>query len=466
VGWFFEASDSSPQVVFGIVAALLFRRRGQLREALGGAASPVSGTLCLAAGVAFQLWAQWVDAPDLMLVSLGLVVLGMGLIFGGRPLARLLAAPLGLLVFAIPIPGALHNFIVYPLQHASAGFAEVALRALGFDVGLQGDILLLGGKKFEVIETCSGLRSIQTLTLLAAAWAVFFRCSARHTAWLLAASPVIAYLTNGIRVMVLVIDARPEIRESHTAQGILMFLVGTVALSLVDRALLRLLGPDAKARPTAEAHHAARVGDWRGSGVVAAALLVMAAAALGLPGLRPPVPALEPPPELPRQLAGWNVREVPEAGYFLGSVHYTQRSNLVFERDNQSIVAFLGWNDRQLRVRSHLSDKNAVLGWGWLIEQRDPVQIEPSNVGMERVVARRYAERAVTLHAYRGTASVFVETLREAFALDRPGSPFARPGRAGLLRLSTLVEPGPDGVREAEEELGAFLAELAPTIAW
>jgi hypothetical protein len=85
---------------------------------------------------------------------------------------------------------------------------------------------------------------------------------------------------------------------------------------------------------------------------------------------------------------------------------------------------------------------------------------------MERVVARRYAERAVTLHAYRGTAGVFVETLRGALALDRPGSPFARTGRAGLLRVSSLVQPGPEGVREAEEELRGFLAELGPTLAW
>jgi exosortase len=466
VGWFFEASDTSPQIVLGIVAGLLFRRRSQLREALGGAASPVLGTLCLASGVGYHVWAQWVDAPDLMVVSLGLVVLGTGFLLGGRPLARQLAAPLGILALAVPFPGAFLNLVVYHLQLASAALADVGIRALGFDVVLQSDILSIGSRKFEVIETCSGLRSIETLTLLAATWAVFFRCSARHGAWLLAATPVIAYLTNGIRVMVLVIDGRPEIQESHTAQGILMFLVGTVALSLVDRALLRLLGPDANVGPTAEAHHAARVDAWRGSGMVAAALLVMAAAALGLPGLRSTAPALSPPPELPRQLAGWTVQEAPEAGHFLGSVHFTHRSHLVYERNSLSVSAFLGWDDRQLRVGSLLSDKNAVPGSGWVIEQRGQVELEPGKIGMERVVARRFAERSVTLHAYRGTNGVFVETLRGALALDQSGSPFARPSRAGMLRVSTLVQPGPEGVREAEEALRGFLAELAPTLAW
>jgi hypothetical protein len=147
-------------------------------------------------------------------------------------------------------------------------------------------------------------------------------------------------------------------------------------------------------------------------------------------------------------------------------VHFTQRSNLLYERDGQSISAFLGWDDRQLRIRSLLSDKNAIPGSGWVIEQRGQFELQPGEIGMERVLARRFGERSVTLHAYRGTAGVFVETLREALALDRPGSPFARPGRAGVLRVSTLVQPGPEGVREAEERLRGFLTELAPTLVW
>ena len=466
VGWFFEASDSSPQVVFAIVAALLFRRRRELRGALGGAASPVPGTLCLAGGVAFQLWAQWVDAPDLMIVSLGLVALGAGFVLGGRPLARLLVGPLAILGFAIPIPGAFHNFIVLPAQLASAGLADVGLRGLGFDVVLQSDILSIHGSKFEVIETCSGIRSVQTLALLAAAWAAYFRCSLRHTLCLLAASPVIAYLTNGIRVMVLVVDSRPEVRESHTIQGILMFFVGTVALSLVDRALLRFFRSDADAGPAAPAQRAATPGERRGGAGLVLALVVLAAAALVLPRLRPEAPALGPVPDLPRQLAGWSVRESPDAGHYLGMVYFTQHSNLIYDRDNLSISAFLGWNDRQLRVRSLLSKKNSVWGPGWVVDERGPVQLEPGGVAMERVVAHRFGERSVTLHAYRGTSGVFGETLRSALALDQPGSPFARPGRAGMLRLSTMVRPGPEGIREAEEALRAFYAQLAPALSW
>ena len=465
VDWFFETSDSSPQVVFGIVAALLFRRRAELREALGGARAPGLAALCLLPAVGIHGWAQWVDAPDLSVVSLGLVALGTGLWLGGRPLARRLAPPLALLAFALPLPGALHNFVVYPYQLTTAGFVELLLRLFGYDVMLQGDVLSLAGREFEVIETCSGLRSALTLALLASAWAVFFRCSLRHTLWLLAASPVIAFVTNGFRVLVLVLAPRPEIQESHVAQGVVMFVVGTAALSLVDQALLRL-GASKHAEPEPRLACATRSHDRSRLWPSALALLGMAVATLWLPALWPTAHELPPPQELPRELAGWTVREGEDPGHFLGNVRFTHCSNLVYDRGRESVSVFLGWDDRRLRIRSLLSDKNVIPGAGWEVEQRGPLASEPGAVRMERVVARRFAERALALHAYRGSGSVLEETLRGALALDQPGSPFARPERTRVLRLSTAIDPGPAGQREAEERLRTVLAELGTALVW
>ena len=464
VGWFFEASDSSPQVIFAIVAALLVKRRAELSAAVGGATSPALAALCLVPAVALHLWAQWVNAPDLSVVSLGLVVLGAGFLLGGRPLARELAAPLALLVFAIPIPGAFHNLIVYPFQLAAARFVDTVLTAAGHEVLLQGDVLTLGGREFEVIETCSGLRSVQTLILLACAWAVFFRCSLWHGVSLLLAAPVIAYVTNGLRVLILVLDTRPEVQESHVAQGILMIVVGSAALALVDRGLLRLRASPADAAAEAQAGQRAdaRFGLWP----VALALAAMALATLALPRLRPEATELPAPPGLPRELAGWKVRDAEDPGLFLGNVRFTQRFTLDYVRGEESVTVFLGWDDRQLRIRSVLSEKNAVPGRGWVVEAREPIVLEPGPVPMERVVARRFAQRALAVHTYRGTGSVLEETFRSALALDQPGSPFARPGRSRLLRLSTLVNPRPGGQVEAEERLRRLFAELSPELVW
>jgi hypothetical protein len=80
---------------------------------------------------------------------------------------------------------------------------------------------------------------------------------------------------------------------------------------------------------------------------------------------------------------------------------------------------------------------------------------------MERVVARRFAARCVTLHAYRGTAGVFLRPCARRSPWISPARP--RPhGPRRNARLSTLVEPGPDAVPEAEKRLRGFFAEPSP----
>jgi EpsI family protein len=467
VGWFFETSDSSPQVVFAIVALLLFRRRAALRDALGRATSPALAALCVVPALGIHAWAQWVDAPDLSMVALALVLFGLAFLLGGRPLARLVAVPLAILVFAIPLPGALHNFVVYPYQLATARFTGLLLQAGGYEVMLQGDVLSLPGRDFEVIETCSGLRSALTLGLLAATWAAWFRCSGWHGTALLAASLPISFVTNGIRVLVLVLDPRPEVHESHVAQGLVMFVVGTGALSLVDRALLRL--PAVRSAPSAEDAAAPARADHRlGLAAVALALLAMASATLALPALRPPPNEPPAPGELPEKLAGWVVHEGEFEGLFLGNVRFTQRSSRVYARADGAAAAFLGWDDRRLRIRSLRSEKNAIPGSGWDVEERGPAELEVGSISlrMERLVARRFADRWLAYHAYHSTGSVLAETLRALLALDQPGSPFAHTERARVLRISTPIGPGPEGLAQAEQRVRDLLADLVPVLVW
>jgi hypothetical protein len=155
---------------------------------------------------------------------------------------------------------------------------------------------------------------------------------------------VIAYVTNGIRVMVLVVDPRPEIQESHTAQGILMFLVGTLALS-VDRALLRLLRPEPGAGPAVGARRVARADERRGSAGIALAFWGWRQRRSGSRA-SPQAPPLPPAPSF-RVSSPAGASESFTALRTISGACTSQSSSLVYERGDQSISAFLGWDDHR-----------------------------------------------------------------------------------------------------------------------
>jgi exosortase len=462
-GWLFEASETSPQLVFGLAAVLLLRRRERLRQAFGGEPAPGLAALLLLPGIVLHLWSQLVAAPELMVPSLLLVTVGAAALLGGRNSAREVAICLAVLAFAAPLPGALHNQLVYAFQLATAHGAEWMLQALGWSAVRQGDTLWIGAREFEVIESCSGLRAVQTLTLLAVAWAVFFACRARHAALLVAAAPLLAYAANVARVMVLVVDPRPQVQEAHTAQGVVMFVVGSVGLVLVDHLLLRLMRHTSRLLddPSRERGTVASSSRRRLAWGLAFCLAGMAVAAVAGPRAAPLGPQASSPRDLPRDLAGWQAGDGPQHGLFLGTVRIVQNSSLIYERDGRSVWAFLAWDDLQRRSQSLLSEKHALPGMGWDVEERCEVVLEPGGVRMEAVVAHRFGKRALVFHGYQGAGSGLGETLRAAFALDQRASPFARTEGVSLLRLSTYIEPGPGGAHAAESLLRDLSRDLA-----
>ena len=126
------------------------------------------------------LWAGTAGAELYMQrMSLVLVLAGIVVYFWGFRLVRFMFVPLSLLILAIPIPAIIFNKIAFPLQLFASRCAVWAMRGFDIPVLRQGNViefLPLGGsetKKLEVVEACSGIRSLMTLVTLAAVYAYF-----------------------------------------------------------------------------------------------------------------------------------------------------------------------------------------------------------------------------------------------------------------------------------------------------
>jgi exosortase/archaeosortase family protein len=114
-------------------------------------------------------------------MSLVLMAAGVVIYFWGFRLLRLLLVPLFLLLLAIPIPAILFNKIAFPLQLFASRCAVSAMRLFDIPVLRQGNVIELmprgarETKKLEVVEACSGIRSLMTLVTLAVVFAYFTR---------------------------------------------------------------------------------------------------------------------------------------------------------------------------------------------------------------------------------------------------------------------------------------------------
>ena len=179
-------------------------------------------------------------------ISLLILLAGMILFLGGWSLLRAVSFPLSFLLLMIPIPVILYNQITFPLQLLASRFATSCLELVQVPVLREGNVLILPNYSLEVVEACSGIRSLMTLITLAIAYGYFAepRRWARYAMVVLMVP--IAIVSNAIRVTgtgVLTYRFGPAAAEGffHEFSGWLIF-VAAVVLMFVCHWILRYVG--------------------------------------------------------------------------------------------------------------------------------------------------------------------------------------------------------------------------------
>ena len=163
-----------------------------------------------------------------------ITLVGLLLVVGGTQLVRVLAFPLLLLPFMIPIPAIVYNQITFPLQLFASQVAETALGWIGIPVLRDGNILELASQRLSVAEACSGIRSLLSLSFLSLVYAYFFDTRIWMRWVLLLATVPIAILANSGRVTLtgIMSEVNPDLARGffHSLEGWLIFLIALVML--------------------------------------------------------------------------------------------------------------------------------------------------------------------------------------------------------------------------------------------
>jgi len=176
--WWEDENYSHGLLIPFIIGYILWSERGRLAKVerrprvLAGAVAAAVAILMLWAGTAgAELFTQR--------VSLVVLLAGLAVYFWGWRLLRAVAVPLALLALAVPVPAIVFNKIAFPLQLFASQCAVWVMRLVNIPVLRDGNVIELyplgstTTKKLEVVEACSGIRSLMTLVTLAVVFAYF-----------------------------------------------------------------------------------------------------------------------------------------------------------------------------------------------------------------------------------------------------------------------------------------------------
>lgn len=171
----------------------------------------------------------------------GVVAGSVWFLFGWQHL-RLLAFPIALLVLMVPLPALVFNQIAFPLQLFASRVGELALATTGIPVLREGNILELSTTRLEVVEACSGIRSLISLLTLAVILGKLNEPRRWARVALALVTVPIAIAANAARVAGTGVAAYwigPEAAQGffHTFSGWLVFVMAFAVLLGVQRAL-------------------------------------------------------------------------------------------------------------------------------------------------------------------------------------------------------------------------------------
>ena len=171
-------------------------------------------------------------------------IIGAVLLLGGTEYLRVFAFPLFLLFFMIPIPAVIYNQITFPLQILASQVAENAISLLQIPVIREGNVLNLPQQSLNVVEACSGIRSLLTLTFLSLVYGYVFERRTWVRVVLFVSTSPIAIAANAGRVTLTGVasEIKPELAEGwfHEAQGAVIFMIALAILVAFHQALRRI----------------------------------------------------------------------------------------------------------------------------------------------------------------------------------------------------------------------------------
>ncbi len=385
----------------------------------------------------------------------------------GPVVTRRLAFPLGFLFFAVPFG----DFLQPKLMEVTADFAEQALRWSGLTVAREGFYLILPNSRWQVHESCSGLRFTVAGAVLATLFAHHTYRSNVKRAVFIASAIGVSIFANGVRAYVLILIG--HLTQMRRGQGFDHYFYGWLVFTLLMSAWF-LVGaafrdrePEATPRNRSEPDPKPSSSLSKGRRASIAGLAVLALASwpafdslLSFRAGQGAVAAIA----VASPAAAWTLEAVDSTVWhplFHGAT--SESSGRYVTRDG-SVQVHIAYYANQSQGRELLRERNRIADeedpeWRIVREvDRRVTEGGPGFVARETVL-RSHDTHEVVWHWYWLPDEYTTNPLRAKLLQARARLLGRRDHAAVVVLTASAFEP-----REAERLLAAFSADMLPSV--
>lgn len=236
-----SASEDYAHAFFVVPAIgyMIWLKRGCLVESPGAS---VVGSILVVLSTLLYLISLRLQVPTLVFLATGATFISILVFIAGFRILKELAIPLLLFFMIIPIPNQLLSTVTASLQLRISEAAEFVIRLFPIPLYREGNILNIQDMSFQVVEACSGVRSLISMTTLSVILGFFTLKRLWSSSLLFLFSIPVAILINIIRIVLLVLAFHYfhldlSIGTPHTTIGLVLFIFGLALLFAFQKVL-------------------------------------------------------------------------------------------------------------------------------------------------------------------------------------------------------------------------------------
>ncbi|MBU4564260.1 MAG: exosortase [Desulfarculus sp.] len=246
--WWVDPNYSHGFLVPLISAYLVWRQRKELAEE--PKKTNYLGLVIVAASLALLVMGQLAHEFYLRRVSLIPLMWGLVLLAWGWHVARRVLFAFAYLILMVPLPYLLYDAVAFPLRLIAAEIASWGIRLFGIPVYLEGNVIHLPNLVMNIVDACSGIRSLISLLAVGVILAYLILPNRWVKVIVVILVPPVAVFTNALRVTLAGVLSQwvgPQTLEGvmHDFVGWAVFMAGFILLLFITL-LLKKLSPTGK----------------------------------------------------------------------------------------------------------------------------------------------------------------------------------------------------------------------------